>query len=44
VLGGVEVSMSERAAIVAAVRRDTVTWEGSTTNIAITGGIRFAFP
>jgi hypothetical protein len=43
VLGGVEVPVSARAAVVGAVRRDTVTWEDFTTNVAVTAGVRFSF-
>jgi hypothetical protein len=44
VLGGVEVSIADHAAIVGAVRRDSLTWEDSSTNVAITGGIRIGVP
>jgi len=43
VLGGVEVPVNNRLAIVGAVRRDSVTWEGTSTTIAATAGVRFSF-
>lgn len=43
VLGGVEVPVTNHSAIVTAVRRDSVTWEGTRTTVAATAGLRFSF-
>jgi len=43
VLGGVEVPVTDRAAIVGAMRLDSVTWEGTSNTVAATAGVRFSF-
>jgi hypothetical protein len=41
-IGGVEVPVSARLAIVALVRADTITWEGRTGMVSAMTGVRFA--
>lgn len=44
VLGGVEVPVTNRVAIVGAARLDSVTWEGTSNTVAATTGVRFSLP